>query len=98
MGSSSSSPYAPDPLPKRLQRLPAAYAELRNPNGSVVHVLGVRPLDPAAAPKVREVIRAAVPDSVLLQLCDERVAPVWELVEKAGVRAARRRLRAEEGP
>mmetsp|Transcript_21533 Transcript_21533/g.64432 ORF Transcript_21533/g.64432 Transcript_21533/m.64432 type:complete len:379 (+) Transcript_21533:150-1286(+) len=87
MGSSSSQPsYAPDPLPKRLQKLPSAYAELRNPNGSVVHVLGVRPMDPTAAPKVREVIRAAVPDSVLLQLCDERVAPVWELVERGAVR------------
>ena len=87
MGGSSSLPaYAPDSLPKKVQQLPDKYKELRNPNGSVVHVVGVAPLEPASAGVVRKVIAAATPDSVLVQLCNERVPPVWELIERGTLR------------
>lgn len=83
MGASSSHPsWAPDSLSKKIRKLPDEYLELRHPNGSVVHVVGVSAFDDASPAIVRQVIRAAMPDSVLLQLCDERVPPVWELIER----------------
>jgi hypothetical protein len=88
MGASSSHPsWAPDSLPKKIRKLPDEYLELRHPNGSVVHVVGVRAFEAAGPAIVRQVIRAATPDSVLLQLCDERVPPVWELIERGTKRA-----------
>ena len=88
MGAGSSHPsWAPDSLPKKIRKLPDEYLELRHPNGSVVHVVGVRAFEAAGPDIVRKVIRAATPDSVLLQLCDERVPPVWELIERGTKRA-----------
>ena len=88
MGAGSSHPsWAPDSLPKKIRKLPDEYLELRHPNGSVVHVVGVRAFEAAGPSIVRQVIRAATPDSVLLQLCDERVPPVWELIERGTKRA-----------
>ena len=88
MGASSSHPsWAPASLPKKIRKLPDEYLELRHPNGSVVHVVGVRAFEAAGPDIVRKVIRAATPDSVLLQLCDERVPPVWELIERGTKRA-----------
>ena len=88
MGAGRSHPsWAPDSLPKKIRKLPDEYLELRHPNGSVVHVVGVRAFEAAGPSIVRQVIRAATPDSVLLQLCDERVPPVWELIERGTKRA-----------
>ena len=88
MGASGSLPaYAPDSLSKKVQKIPDRYVELRNPNGSVVHLVGVAPLAHDQPAKVRALIRAATPDSVLLQLCAERVPPVWELIERGTLRA-----------
>ena len=69
---------APEEDPQAARRVPGA----AHPNGSVVHVVGVRAFEAAGPAIVRQVIRAATPDSVLLQLCDERVPPVWELIER----------------
>ena len=86
-GSSHLPAYAPDSLSKKVQKIPDRYVELRNPNGSVVHLVGVAPLAADQPAKVRALIRAATPDSVLLQLCAERVPPVWELIERGTLRA-----------
>lgn len=85
MGSSSSKaeklpPWAPPSL--RRKDVPSAYLELRHPNGSVAHVVGVRELSPRSVREARSTVRAARADSVLLELCDERVPPVWELLER----------------
>lgn len=73
-------PWAPASL--RKADLPRAYLELRHPNGSVVHVVGTRELSPSSVGEVKRLVRAAKADSVLLELCDERLAPVWELLER----------------
>lgn len=84
MGLSSSKeslpPWAPPSL--REKDLPERYLELRHPNGSVAHVVGVKQLSPKSVKETQALVASAKPDSVLLELCDERVAPVWELLEK----------------
>lgn len=85
MGLSSSKeqglpPWAPPSL--RTKDVPEKYLELRHPNGSVAHVVGVKHLSSKSVNETQRIVGAAKPDSVLLELCDERVAPVWELLEK----------------
>lgn len=87
MGGSTSKLPAWAPPSLRKKDLPANYLELRHPNGSIVHVVGVDELSVAAAADVRRVVRVAKPDSVLLELCDERVPIIWELVETGEVRS-----------
>mmetsp|Transcript_17042 Transcript_17042/g.53217 ORF Transcript_17042/g.53217 Transcript_17042/m.53217 type:complete len:372 (-) Transcript_17042:472-1587(-) len=84
MGASSSKERVPAWAPPSLRsrEVPRAYLELRHPNGSVAHVVGVKGLSASSVGEAKRVIRAAKPDSVLLELCDERVAPVWELLER----------------
>ena len=81
MGQSSSLPaWAPSGLPKK--KRPAAYLELRHPNGSVVHVVGTKRLSKEGVSEARRVVGLAQPDSVLVELCEERIASTWELIQQ----------------
>ncbi|KAJ1454811.1 hypothetical protein M885DRAFT_228655 [Pelagophyceae sp. CCMP2097] len=75
--------WAPRSLPRGV--LPPDYVELRHPDGSVVHVVGVDYGSREGTVAARKVVRAANPDQTLLELCDDRVLPVWEILEHGGV-------------
>jgi len=83
MGSGSSREvpaWAPASL--AVKKRPSAYLELRHPNGSVVHVVGTKRLSPAAVGEARRMVQVVQPDSVLIELCEERIASTWELIQQ----------------
>jgi pheromone shutdown protein TraB len=71
-------------LPSELTEKLRCYARLENKStGAVVHLVGTAPGMPASTDDARRVCRAAKPDTVFVELCDERAAQLWQRVQPA---------------